>query len=126
MSTVPSNDELNLDFIDNCITEDMNSRLTREFTDKEILEAFNQMDPRKAPGIDGLSSVDVIKFYYDVLNGNKDVASLNGTMIILIPKTKDPKDMFNFRPISLCRVLYKIISKVLANRLKTTLLICIS
>ncbi|KAA3484185.1 reverse transcriptase [Gossypium australe] len=68
---------------------------------------------------------NVIKLCHDVLNGNRDVASLNDTMIILISKTKDPKDMSSFRPISLCRVLYKIISKVLANRLKTTLPMCI-
>ncbi|KAK5842508.1 hypothetical protein PVK06_004875 [Gossypium arboreum] len=56
ISTVPSNDELNLSFIDKCITEDINSRLARDIIDKEILEDFNQMNPRKVLRIDGLSS----------------------------------------------------------------------
>ncbi|KAA3477280.1 RNA-binding protein 8A [Gossypium australe] len=49
------------------------------------------MDPRKAPGIDSLS------------DGNKDISYLNDAMIVLIPNIKDPNDMTNFRPISLCR-----------------------
>ncbi|KAH1083049.1 hypothetical protein J1N35_022810 [Gossypium stocksii] len=57
----------------------------------------------------------------DVLNGYKDVACLNDSLVILIPKTKDPNDMTNFRPISLCMVIYKTISKVLANHPKEAL-----
>lgn len=50
-STLSPYEVLNLDYIDNCISDDMNERLTKEFTDKEIVEAFNQMDPRKEPGL---------------------------------------------------------------------------
>ncbi|KAA3483576.1 reverse transcriptase [Gossypium australe] len=62
---------------------------------------------------------DIINLCHKVLNNIKDVACLNDTFLVLIPKIKDPIDMTNFCPISLCRVIYKIISKVLANHLQS-------
>ncbi|KAM1486372.1 hypothetical protein ACFX2I_000579 [Malus domestica] len=43
---------------------------------------------------------------------------INFTHVTLIPKTKQPEEVAQFRPISLCNVLFRIISKVPANRLK--------
>ena len=45
--------------------------------------------------------------------------SLNSTFLILIPKKRGAKDLKDFRPINLVGGLYKLLAKVLANRLKT-------
>ena len=55
------------------------------------------------------------------LNSGTIPASLNHTYITLVPKSKSPKRVTKFRPISLCNILYKLIAKVLANRLKSLL-----
>ena len=47
--------------------------------------------------------------------------SINDTYICLIPKTKTPQKITKYRPISLCNVIYKLLSKVLANRLNKIL-----
>ncbi|KAA3483582.1 reverse transcriptase [Gossypium australe] len=120
-----------------CVTKETNEWLIMDYTESEVTQAIKQMDPRKAPLIDGLPGSffkynwetvknDTIRFCLDVLNGNKDIFIHNDTIIILIPKIWDPCDITNFCPISLCRFIYKIISKVLANRLKVALLSFIS
>ena len=51
--------------------------------------------------------------------------SINETIIILIPKVEFPVMVSQFRPISLCNAVYRIISKILVNRVKPLLKHCI-
>ncbi|XP_074346852.1 uncharacterized protein LOC141685659 [Apium graveolens] len=73
----------------------------------EVKYVISQMNPDKAPGL---------------MFGN----NLNATNIILIPKKKVPINMGDLRPIALCNVTYKLISKVLANRMKPILNLVVS
>ena len=64
---------------------------------------------------------DVTSIVLNALNSGVVHESLNSTFISPIPKIKNPKKVSDFRPISLCNVIYKLISKVLVNRLKLVL-----
>uniref|UniRef100_A0A5B7BZB7 Reverse transcriptase domain-containing protein n=1 Tax=Davidia involucrata TaxID=16924 RepID=A0A5B7BZB7_DAVIN len=114
------------------VTHSMNTSLLRPFTREEIYTALSQMHPTKVPGSDGMSALFFQKYWHivgdqvtaailDCLNGGSFLSKINFTHIVLIPKTQCPEDMAHFRPISLCNVVYKIVAKVLANRLKIVL-----
>ena len=62
----------------------------------------------------------------DVLAGGDIPQGWNDTTIVLIPKIQNPEQVKDLRPISLYNVLYKVVSKVLANRLKVVLQVIIS
>ena len=90
------------------------------------------MAPLKAPGPDGMPPIfyqhywkkigdEVTEAVLFCLNTGKIPLGLNHTYLTLIPKVKCHVRVKKFRPIALCNVLYKIISKVLANRLKKIL-----
>ena len=64
---------------------------------------------------------DVTSMVLNVLNCNMSIIEINKTNITLVPKTNSPSKMTEYRPISLSNVAYKLISKVLANRLKAIL-----
>lgn len=63
----------------------------------------------------------VVREVLQVLNGGPMPEGWNETTVVLIPKVKKPESVKDLRPISLCNVLYKLFSKVLANRLKKIL-----
>ena len=66
------------------------------------------------------------KTVLDFLNLGITSPKFNEIHIVLVPKTNSPKRVIEFRPISLCNVIYKMVSKILANRLKKILLSIIS
>lgn len=56
-----------------------------------------------------------------ILNHNRSPKEINKTFIVLIPKGKNPSSPKDFRPISLCNVVMKIVTKVTANKMKVIL-----
>ena len=106
--------------------------MSSEFTHLEVKQTINQMAPLKAPRPDGMPRLfyqhywnligdDISNIVLHYLNSVTLPEHLSHTFITLIPKKKNPEFASKFRPISLCNVLYKIFSKVLANRLKKIL-----
>ena len=65
--------------------------------------------------------MDVSRVVLSCLNSRSILRSINHTFITLIPKVQNPERVSDFRPISLCNVIYKIISKAIANHLKPLL-----
>ena len=65
--------------------------------------------------------MDITEAVLSSLNSGSLLKSINHTFISLILKVKNPERVTEFRPISLCNVIYKIISKVIANMLKPLL-----
>ncbi|GAU47759.1 hypothetical protein TSUD_387180 [Trifolium subterraneum] len=126
-----------LNLIQPRVTDDDNFVLTAPITKVEIQQALFQMHPDKSPRPDGFNPTFYQRFWEQCSDDIFSVAStwlergyfptsLNETNICLIPKCDNPTSMKDLRPISLCNVLYKIISKVLANRLKCCLDKCVS
>ena len=114
------------------VTQSMNAMLVREFQASEVHKTLKQMYPLKAPSPNGMPPLFFQKFWFtvgglvtktilDFLNLGITPPKFNETHIVLIPKTKSPKRVIEFRPISLCNVIYKLASKTLANRLKNIL-----
>ncbi|GKV09171.1 hypothetical protein SLEP1_g20713 [Rubroshorea leprosula] len=114
------------------ITQTDNELLTTTFSEQEIKEAIWNCDPSKSPGPDGFNfrfimtmweviKADIINFVQEFQQHGRLVKGSNTSFIVLIPKTENPQAIEEFRPISLIGVTYKIIAKLLTNRLRKVL-----
>jgi hypothetical protein len=114
------------------VTSEMNAILMRAYNAEEVKSALDSIGDMKAPGTARMPSIFYKRFWevvgekvmeevLQVLNGGPIPAGWNETTIVLIPKVPKPDKIKDLRPINLCNVLYKIVSKVLANRLKKVL-----
>ena len=114
------------------ITREDNEMLVKPISMQEVEEAVSQMAQGKAPGPEGFTT-NFFHFFWDMI---KDevleiveesrckrgvLKAFNATFLMLIPKGEGADTPSKFRPITLCNVIYKIISKVIVNRLKPLL-----
>jgi hypothetical protein len=68
-----------------------------------------------------LISEDLLALVESIRSGGRIAGNLNSTFLALIPKSNKPQTFGDYRPISLCNLVYKLISKVIANRIKPIL-----
>ncbi|GJZ92177.1 reverse transcriptase [Tanacetum coccineum] len=104
-------------------------RLGKPITESEAYNAVMQMHPSKAPRPDGMTPLFYQKFWNIVGPATVNVVAeffrtgimppnINKTLITLILSITSPESLKDLRPISLCNVIYKIISKVIVNIIK--------
>ncbi|KAL9432093.1 hypothetical protein AB3S75_027164 [Citrus x aurantiifolia] len=100
--------------------------------DEEIKNVIFSTKALKALGIDGLHALfyqtqwhvvgkSVCSLIKGIFNGNEIPKELKKTLIVLVPKSDNLISLKLFRPISLCPIIYKTITKLLANWLKSIL-----
>ena len=107
-------------------------RLEESFYEEEIWTAISGLNSDKAPGPDGFPTAfwifswdfvkkEVLGFFKEFHEQSRFVKNLNATFLVLIPTKQTVEDLKDLRPISLVGGLYKILAKVLANRIKRVL-----
>ena len=111
------------------INDDERESFTCQISLEEIESTLKSFKKDKAPGPNGWP-VEFYLAFFDILGPElldlvetsrkegRVTPSLNSTFIALIHKKENPSTFSDFRPISLCKLVYKLISKVVAQQLK--------
>nr|KYP34061.1 Transposon TX1 uncharacterized [Cajanus cajan] len=136
-NTLPGEIHPITDTLDCKISQLDNDQLIKPLSKDEIRTALFQMHKDKAPGPDDFNpgfykrfwevcGEDILSSCNSWLEAGVLPPHINDVVIALIPKCPNPSNMKELRPIALCNVIYKILSKALANRLKPLLHKCVS
>ncbi|KAL2226615.1 UNVERIFIED_CONTAM: hypothetical protein Sindi_2020200, partial [Sesamum indicum] len=115
-----------------CITDEEASHLLLPLSPDDVKQAVFDIAEDKAPGPDGYSlgffkaawpvvGEEVTRAVLDFFSTGKLLKHINSTILALIPKVHTPMSVNDFRLISCCNVLYKIIAKLLVQRLSVLL-----
>lgn len=110
------------------VTQEQNQELTRVPDREEIKGVVMRLNADKSPGPDGfngaffrafwdLISTDLVAAIQSFFNQQNMLLEINNTFVTLVPKVKNAREISEFRPISCINTTYKIISKILTNRL---------
>ncbi|CAI5477431.1 unnamed protein product [Closterium sp. Yama58-4] len=111
--------------------------LTREWSEQEVKNAFAAMARNKSPGSDGLPK-ELFEAHWDLLGESfmamaKDFegstvlpAEIKEAVTIFLPKKGDKESLNNYRPITLLNFTYKVLARVVADRMKSVLHMVIS
>jgi hypothetical protein len=102
------------------VTTEMNNSLCRRFSVEEVNKALFQIGDLKAPGPDGLHVVfykrywsllgeDLKREVLQAVNSGIIPEGWNDTVVVLITKVENAENITQFRPISLCNIVYKVI-----------------
>lgn len=111
------------------INEEDWRRMNEPFTMDEIKDALFSMSPYKAARLNGYHAGFYKKAWdsvgdslysqtMDYLGSGSMKKGVNDIMVTLVPKVSNPTTVVQFRPISLCNVCYKVITKALTNKIK--------
>lgn len=118
----------NLEFLDKMISKEEANALCVVPTMDEIKSVLFSMHPDSVAGSDGFSAkfyqhcwemikCDLLELYLEFFSGLPMPISFTATTVVLLPKHEGPKQWADFRPINLCNVINKIISKIVCSRL---------
>ncbi|KAA3487462.1 Retrovirus-related Pol polyprotein LINE-1 [Gossypium australe] len=116
-----------------CLKDEDFNILNRQVSNEEIKAALFNMAPLKAPRSDGLHALfyqsqwdhvgtSICTWVKEVFDRKRIDSELNNSLIMLIPKTQNLVEFSQFRPISLCSILYKLVMKIIANHFKVVFL----
>lgn len=116
----------------NSLTAEDNEILLAAFTEEEVRDTVWSCDGNKSPGPDGFNlnfykvcwsivKSDVMAFLKEFHDNALLPKAMTASFLTLVPKKDHPQDLFDYRPICLIGSVYKILSKLLANRLNKVL-----